>query len=41
MDFLVELIQSSIQYVGMLALAVVCFCLGGAVAKSRAKKKKK
>ena len=41
MDFLVEFIQSSIQYVLMLALAVGCFMLGATVAKSKKKKTKK
>ena len=40
MDFLVELIQSSIQYVAMLAVAVGCFCLGAAVSKHKKKKNK-
>lgn len=40
MDFLVEFIQSSIQYVLMLALAVGCFCLGAAFSKRKSKKKK-
>ena len=39
MDFLVEFIQSSIQYVAMIAVAVGCFCLGAAFAKNKKKKK--
>ena len=40
MDFLVELIQSSIQYVLMIVVAVGCFCLGAAVSKHKKKKNK-
>lgn len=40
MDFLVTFIQSTIQYVLMIALAVVCVCLGAVVAKNKKKKQK-
>ncbi len=40
MDFLAELLSSSIQYVLMLGVAVGCFCLGAAISKNKKKKAK-
>lgn len=40
MEFLAELLSSSIQYVLMLGVAVGCFCLGAAISKNKKKKAK-
>ncbi len=40
MDFLTELLSSTIQYVFMLGVAVGCICLGAAVSKNKKKKVK-
>lgn len=40
MAFLTELLGSTAQYIFMLAVAVGCFCLGGAVSKNKKAKKK-
>ncbi len=40
MEFLAELLSSSIQYVLMLGVAVGCFCLGAAIRKNKKKKAK-
>lgn len=40
MEFLSELLSSTIQYVFMIGVAVGCFCLGGALSKNKKKKTK-
>ncbi len=41
MEFLAELLSSSLQYIFMIAVAVGCFCLGAALSKNKKAKKSK
>jgi hypothetical protein len=39
MAFLTELLSATAQYIFMIAVAVGCFCLGGALSKNKKKQK--